>query len=186
MNSNKKIQKIKELIEENEIEEALNSLSDLEDYHEIENDIILLKRRYNKLQNNKIRDIISQEDYNLEDNKIITNLIELLDSEIIRSKNYPGLSYKSGKKRYWFYRKIEIQYQEETISIRLCSILFITLILVNRRRPILNFNMFKYNEEILLKKRLTGLNIDILMTTYYNPVWGHIEKQTFEKHEKQI
>lgn len=70
------IKSIQKLIEEGKIKEALKlTINDAETSEDKKHKLILLSARFNTLEDNKRKDIISTDKYNLEFNKIVDSLI---------------------------------------------------------------------------------------------------------------
>ncbi len=74
------LEKIKDLILEGEIENALSLLNDGAEGTPFENESTLLFSRYNKIKKEKNNNIISEDVEQREHNKIVVSVLELLDN----------------------------------------------------------------------------------------------------------
>lgn len=78
-----KTKRLFKLIKENKIEEVLNTL---ESKNTLKNTAILLSNRFRCLKDEKIRDVITSENYKVEYNKIVESTILLVDRRKKESK----------------------------------------------------------------------------------------------------
>lgn len=87
--------RIKELIADNKIEQVFLFISEHKKMNKkTENSLLLLKSRFNKLENDNILGILSQSDYSVQRSQIINALIEFLDGNIFEvEKTNPDIEY---------------------------------------------------------------------------------------------
>lgn len=76
------IKKIKNHIASGEIEKSFDDFESLQIYDKIENDILLLRGRFSKLNSNMRRGIINKADSDVEYNNITNSLLEILSSNV--------------------------------------------------------------------------------------------------------
>ncbi|MDZ4679860.1 MAG: hypothetical protein SH848_07075 [Saprospiraceae bacterium] len=76
------LEKIKNLVIEGELEDALNLLNEGAESTPFENESTLLFSRFNKIKKEKSNNIISEEIEQREHNKIVVSILELLDNAL--------------------------------------------------------------------------------------------------------